>query len=120
MFDFDYEEYNVLDNLNSDDVYYALINANNLTNKPDKVVHPGRIVRTFFGMHHISTTEASKELVIGRPALSCFLNLKSSLSIRLAFKLEYRYNFKATTLLKIQLAYDIRKFLRSDNFKDSQ
>ena len=56
-------------------------------------IHPGTYVRETIIPPGMSVKDAAKRLGIGRPALSNFLNLKSSLSPEMAVRLEKTFGY---------------------------
>jgi addiction module HigA family antidote len=71
--------------------------------------HPGTYVRESIIPVGMSVKDAAKRLGIGRPALSNFLNGKSSLSPEMAVRLEKAFGADRKRLLDIQAAYDRQK-----------
>jgi len=69
--------------------------------------HPGTFVRKKVIPTGMSVKDAAKRLGIGRPALSNFLNGKSSLSSRMALRLEKAFGADRETLLDMQAAYNL-------------
>ena len=78
-------------------------------------MHPGTFIRGNVMPAGMSVTEAAERLGVGRPALSNFLNGKSSLSHGMAAKLERAFGADAQDLLERQAAFDREK--RSGNSK---
>ena len=76
-------------------------------------MHPGTFIRGSVMPAGMSVTEAAERLGVGRPALSNFLNGKSSLSPGMAAKLERAFGADAQDLLERQAAFDREK--RSGN-----
>lgn len=68
--------------------------------------HPGIFVRKTILPSGMSVTDAAKRLGISRPALSNFLNTKSSLSADMAIRLEKAFGADRKELLDMQAAYD--------------
>lgn len=68
--------------------------------------HPGAYVRQTIIPAGMSVTEAATRLGIGRPALSNFLNGKSSLSPGMAARLEKAFGADGERLIDMQAAYD--------------
>lgn len=81
---------------------------------PKSTAHPGTFVRENIIPHSLSVTEAAKRLGIGRPALSNFLNGKSSLSPEMAIRLEKAFGANRKQLLDMQAAYDQQKLHTSE------
>ena len=77
-----------------------------MTPKPDTPAHPGAFVRKTVIPAGMSVTDAAKQLGIGRPALSNFLNGKSSLSAEMALRLEKAFGADRKQLLEMQNTYD--------------
>ncbi len=69
-------------------------------------VHPGVSVRESFQRDGISVSEAARQLGVGRPALSAFLNGRASLSDNMASRLERVFGADRDELLNLQTAYD--------------
>ena len=69
-------------------------------------VHPGTFVRESMIPTGMSVKDAAKQLRIGRPALSNFLNGKSALSPKMAVRLEKAFGVDRKRLLDMQAAYD--------------
>lgn len=74
------------------------------TNK--RFTHPGIYVRKSVIPAGMSVKDAAKQLGIGRPALSNFLNGKSALSPEMAVRLEKAFGADRKRLLDMQTAYD--------------
>lgn len=68
--------------------------------------HPGIYVRESIIPAGMSVKDAAKQLGIGRPALSNFLNGKSALSPEMAVRLEKAFGADRKRLLDMQSAYD--------------
>lgn len=68
--------------------------------------HPGMYVREKIIPNGMSVKDAAKRLGIGRPALSNFLNGKSSLSPEMAVRLEKAFGADRKRLLDMQFAYE--------------
>jgi addiction module HigA family antidote len=77
-----------------------------MTTSYKRPTHPGIYVRTSIIPDGMSVTDAAKRLCIGRPALSNFLNGKSSLSPSMAVRLEKAFGAEQKRLLDMQAAYD--------------
>src|SRR5512134_3953954 len=77
-----------------------------MTNSSNKPVHPGTYVRETIIPAGMSVKDAAKQLGIGRPALSNFLNGKSALSPKMAVRLEKAFGADRKGLLDMQAAYD--------------
>ena len=67
--------------------------------------HPGTFVREHVIPAEMTVTEAAKRLGIGRPALSDFLNGKSTLSQKMAGRLERAFGADRQQLLELQSVY---------------
>ncbi len=75
--------------------------------------HPGAIVRELLlEPFNLSVTEAALALGVTRPALSTFLNERSSLSPDMAIRIEKAFGLKLETLMRMQNAYDIAEARR--------
>jgi addiction module HigA family antidote len=68
--------------------------------------HPGTFVREHVIPQGMSVKDAAKQLGIGRPALSNFLNGNSALSPQMAVRLEKAFAADRKRLLDMQSAYD--------------
>jgi len=68
--------------------------------------HPGLYVRDQIIPTGLSVTDAAKQLGVGRPALSNFLNGKAALSTEMATRLEKAFGAKRKELLDMQAAFD--------------
>ncbi len=68
--------------------------------------HPGIFLRKHVIPSGMSVTDAAKRLEVGRPALSNLLNGKSSLSPRMATRLEKAFGANSRKLLDLQAAFD--------------
>lgn len=71
--------------------------------------HPGSYVREKVIPVGMSVKDAAKRLNIGRPALSNFLNGKSTLSLEMAIRLEKAFGADRKKLLDMQTAYDLQQ-----------
>ena len=80
-----------------------------MRDKSENHVHPGIYTREHVIPPAMSVTEAAKRLEVGRPALSNFLNGKSSLSPDMAVKLEKSFGADRQKLLDLQAAFDLHK-----------
>ena len=69
-------------------------------------IHPGIYVRKKIIPVGMSVKDAAKQLDIGRPALSNFLNGKSALSPEMAIRLEKAFGADRKRLLDMQAVYD--------------
>jgi antitoxin HigA-1 len=70
--------------------------------------HPGGFVRTeIIDPLDLSVTGAAEVLGVTRPALSAFLNERSSLSPEMALRLEKAFGVSMDTLMRMQNSYDI-------------
>jgi addiction module HigA family antidote len=81
----------------------------NMSNSSEAAVHPGTYVRETVIPAGMSVKEAAKQLGIGRPALSNFLNGNSALSPEMAVRLEKAFGANRNQLLDMQAAYDQQK-----------
>jgi len=79
-----------------------------------KSAHPGIYIREKVIPVGMSVKEAAKRLGIGRPALSNFLNGKSSLSSQMAVRLEKAFGADSKKLLNLQAVYDQQKRYAGD------
>ena len=80
-----------------------------MTTLSDTPRHPGTFVRETVIPAGMSVKDAAKQLGIGRPALSNFLNGKSALSPEMAVSLEKAFGADRKRLLDMQAAYDRRE-----------
>jgi antitoxin HigA-1 len=70
--------------------------------------HPGGFVRTeIIDPLSLSVTGAAEALGVTRPALSSFLNERSSLSPEMALRIEKAFGVSMDTLMRMQNSYDI-------------
>lgn len=70
--------------------------------------HPGSFVRTeVIAPTELSVTAAAEVLGVTRPALSAFLNERSSLSPEMALRIEKAFGISMDTLMRMQSSYDI-------------
>jgi antitoxin HigA-1 len=70
--------------------------------------HPGGFVRTeIIDPLFLSVTKAAEVLGVTRPALSAFLNERSSLSPEMALRIEKAFGVSMDTLMRMQNSYDI-------------
>lgn len=69
-------------------------------------MHPGPYIRKCVIPRNVNVSEAAKILGVSRPALSNFLNGKTSLSSRMAARIEKAFGCKKNTLMVMQQAYD--------------
>jgi antitoxin HigA-1 len=70
--------------------------------------HPGGFVRTeIIDPLSLSVTGAAEVLGVTRPALSAFLNARSSLSPEMALRIEMAFGVSMDTLMRMQNSYDI-------------
>jgi len=85
-------------------------NADDMMMSP---AHPGGFIKTeIIEPLAISVTEAAIALGVTRPALSAFLNERSSLSPDMAIRIEKAFGLKLETLMRMQNAYDIAEARR--------
>ena len=68
--------------------------------------HPGAFIRNHIIPQGMSVTEAAERLGVGRPALSNLLNGKSSLSPRMAARLQKAFRADSAELLRRQRDFD--------------
>ncbi|MCP4211442.1 MAG: HigA family addiction module antidote protein [Halieaceae bacterium] len=76
--------------------------------------HPGIFVKQHVIPAGLSVTDAAKQLGLGRPALSNFLNGKASLSPEMATRLEKAFGADRKKLLDMQAAFSGEKQVSSD------
>jgi addiction module HigA family antidote len=70
--------------------------------------HPGSFVRAeIIEPAELSVTAAAEALGVTRPALSSFLNERSSLSPDMALRIEKAFGVSMDTLMRMQNSYDI-------------
>ncbi|MBP5857417.1 HigA family addiction module antidote protein [Marivibrio halodurans] len=69
-------------------------------------IHPGPYIKKSVIPQNVNISEAAKILGVSRPALSNFLNGKTSLSSRMAMRIEKAFGAKKDSLLAMQQAYD--------------
>lgn len=70
--------------------------------------HPGGFVRAeIIAPAELSITAAAEVLGVTRPALSSFLNQRSSLSPDMALRIEKAFGVSMDTLMRMQGSYDI-------------
>jgi antitoxin HigA-1 len=70
--------------------------------------HPGAFVKTeIIAPLGLSVTEAARALGVTRPALSTFLNERSSLSPEMALRIEKAFGVSMDTLMRMQNSHDI-------------
>ena len=75
--------------------------------------HPGSFLKTeIIEPFGLTVTEAAVALGVTRPALSAFLNERSSLSPDMAIRIEKAFGLKLETLMRMQNAYDIAEARR--------
>ncbi len=84
-----------------------------ISSKPS--AHPGAYIRLNIIPAGMSVKDAAKRLGIGRPALSNFLNGKSSLSPEMAVRLEKAFGADRKRLLDMQAAYDRQRERAGEN-----
>jgi addiction module HigA family antidote len=71
-------------------------------------VHPGQFVRSeVIEPLGLTVTAASEVLGVTRPALSAFLNGRSSLSAEMALRIEKAFGVSMDTLMRMQNSHDI-------------
>ena len=68
--------------------------------------HPGTYVQREVLPDGLTVTDAAQRLGIGRPAVSRFLNGRSSLSLKMAQRLEREFDVEAAFLHQMQAAFD--------------
>lgn len=70
--------------------------------------HPGGFIRNEVLVPlGLSVTQAASVLGVTRPALSAFLNGRSSLSPEMALRLEKAFGVRMDTLMRMQTSFDI-------------
>lgn len=70
--------------------------------------HPGGFVKTeIIEPMELTVTEAAAVLGVTRPALSAFLNGRSTLSPEMALRIEKAFGVSMDTLMRMQNSYDI-------------
>ncbi|TCP30717.1 HigA family addiction module antitoxin [Sphingomonas sp. BK235] len=73
-------------------------------------VHPGAwLASEIVEAHKLSVTEAARLLHVTRQALSTLLNGRADLSPEMAIRFEKVFGLNAETMLRMQLAWDIRQ-----------
>lgn len=78
-------------------------------------VHPGGFVKSeIIEELELSVTEAARVLGVTRPALSSFLNERSSLSPEMALRIEKAFGVKMDTLMRMQTSFDIALARKSE------
>lgn len=78
--------------------------------------HPGDFVKTeIVAGHDLSVTAAAAILGVTRPALSAFLNCRTSLSPEMALRLEKAFGVSMDTLMRMQNSYDIAQTRKREN-----
>jgi len=87
-----------------------------MENHSDNPRHPGTYVRDEVIPFGMSVKEAARQLDIGRPALSNFLNGKASLSPEMAVRLQKAFGADSGKLLEMQAAWE-RRERRDDDRK---
>ena len=76
----------------------------------NRPVAPGVfLAEEIIAVEGLTVTEAAAILGVSRPALSAFLNGRSSLSIDMAIRFEKAFGIKMETLLRMQNAFDIAR-----------
>jgi addiction module HigA family antidote len=85
-----------------------------MKNLSEANVHPGTYVRKMIIPSDMSVKEAAERLGVGRPALSKFLNGKSSLSPEMAVRLEKAFGADWKKLLNMQASYDRKMRVTAD------
>jgi addiction module HigA family antidote len=77
--------------------------------------HPGSFVKTeIIAPLELSVTGAAKALGVTRPALSAFLNERTSLSPDMAIRIQKAFGVSMDTLMKMQNSFDIAKAHRRE------
>ncbi len=73
-------------------------------------VHPGIwLASEIVEAHRLSVTEAARLLHVSRQALSTLLNGRADVSPEMAIRFEKVFGVDAETLLRMQLAWDLRQ-----------
>lgn len=71
-------------------------------------MHPGEVLKeSYLEPLSISVTDAARYLGVTRKALSEFINMKSSLSVKMAYRLAKACNTTPTHWLNMQVNYDL-------------
>ena len=77
--------------------------------------HPGAFVKAeVIEPLGLTVAAAAKVLGVSRPALSTFLNGRSSLSGIMALRIEKAFGVKMDTLMRMQASYDIARTRRRE------
>jgi addiction module HigA family antidote len=75
--------------------------------------HPGEFVHSeVLGTLGLTVKRAAEVLGVGRPALSAFLNGRSSLSPEMAIRIEKAFGVRMEFLMRMQLNFDIAEARR--------
>lgn len=78
--------------------------------------HAGSFVRAeIIEPAELSVTAAAAVLGVTRPALSAFLNERSSLSPEMALRIEKAFGVSMDTLMRMQNSYDIAQARKREN-----
>lgn len=78
--------------------------------------HPGDFLKhEVLDELQLSVTEAARVLGVTRPALSCLLNARSSLSSEMALRFEKAFGLSMDTLMRMQNSFDIAEARRHEN-----
>ena len=73
-------------------------------------IHPGRwLAIEIVEAHGLSVSDAASRLHVTRQALSALLNGRADLSPTMAIRFEKVFGIDAETILRMQLAWDIRQ-----------
>ena len=79
----------------------------NLSTAPTSPQHPGQFVRdTILTPKGLSVLAAAKQVGVGRPAFSNFVNGNAAVSSEMASRIEVAFGVPAQVLLDLQAAYD--------------
>lgn len=76
------------------------------------MIHPGVYVRTLFPVA-FSVTETAERLGVSRCALSKLFHGRSSMSCRMAVRLEEEFEIHADGLMRMQADYDLAQYRSS-------
>ena len=88
--------------------------ANNL--EPFYLTHPGEIIKDEIEYRGISQRRLAAEIGVPVSQLNEVLNAKRALSAELALLIEQALDIDATTLLGLQMEYNIRSAKRNKSF----
>ncbi|KTT72634.1 HigA family addiction module antitoxin [Sphingomonas endophytica] len=81
-----------------------------ITLHPSLHVHPGQwLASEIVAAHKLNVTETAALLRVSRQALSTLLNGRADLSPEMALRFEKVFGIDAETMLRMQLAWDVRE-----------